>query len=139
MFSKALSLVLLGLLFMIHWDAAYAKQVKVQGTIRQENIPPVCMCGSKDGSGIYNIPDGDPDCVPHIVTTLTCGIYSYDLTVFACNDIVGVTLTDGDSDNDKSCQIEYGIGASCELKWPMVYALCSLCSPSRILCKRLFY
>lgn len=119
MFSKALSLFVVALFAV---STVCAKQVKVQGTIRQEYIPPACTCDSKDGSGIYNIPDGDPDCIPHIVTTLTCGIYSYDLTVFACNDIVGVTLTDGDSDNDQNCQIEYGIGESCRNR--MVNGLC---------------
>ena len=122
MFSKAITLLIVALFAASVCVPASAKQVKVQGTIRQENIPPVCMCGSKDGSGIYNIPDGDPDCVPHIVATLTCGIYSYDLTVFACNDIVGVTLTDGDSDHDQSCQIEYGIGESCRTR--MANGLC---------------
>ncbi len=121
MFSKTITLFIVALLAS---TLTVAKQVKVQGTIRQEYIPPACTCGSKDGSGVYNIPDGEPDCIPHVVTTLSCGIYSYDLTVFACNDIVGVTLTDGDSDNDQNCQIEYGVGESCRNR--MVNGLCTM-------------
>jgi len=102
----------LALLLLVSTAAIHAKRVKIYGSIQQTYIPPACICGESSNTAIYAIPDDAPDCVPHVLTTLSCGIYTYSLSTFICNTYVG-TMLSYDNEDDVHCMTNYGIGLGC--------------------------
>ena len=91
-----------------------ARRAKIYGSIQQTYIPPTCICGKESETVILSIPEGEPDCIPHVITTLSCGIYTYSLTVYMCNTYVGTILSYGDGDDDDiHCMFDYGINLGC--------------------------
>lgn len=101
-----------------------AEAVKVQGSIWQENIPVACVCGKVSNTIEIERPTA-VDCIPHIIVTLDCSIYSYNLVAWACTDYIGLSI-DGLSEDDtpESCQMDYEVGSSCRMQ--AVNGLCMI-------------
>lgn len=113
MFTRRIFLFLVALIAL-----SQAKQVHIEGTVFQDGSPEICGCGGKQtDKQIYNIPEGKPDCIPHVIESLSCEFYSYQFTIWVCNTYVGSTLSYGDPNNEGNCNTDdIGIGLTCRAK-----------------------